>query len=88
MAKYRVKQGYITQKIGGKTTLFSGEDSVLFTLNETAGYIFNCIKLHWSIEKIVNGLTKEYHVSKETAKKDVVSLLQTLQKKGIIEKAS
>ena len=44
---YKINQGFVTQKINNKTTIFSGEDSVLYTLNETAALIFSGIKLGW-----------------------------------------
>lgn len=84
MAKYTIKQGFITQKIGKKTTIFSAEESVLFTLNESAAFIFNGIKLGWDKKKMVEKLAEKYDVSIEKAQKDATELLQKLEEKGII----
>ncbi len=84
MSKYKLNQGFITQRIGNKTTVFAGEESILFTLNETAAYIFNGIKLGWTKEKIVEGLVKKYGASKIQAEKDILGFTQELLKKKII----
>jgi len=84
--KLKIKQGFITQRIGGKTTIFSGEDSILFTLNETAAYIYNGLKLNWPKNKIILGLTKKYNVSPQEASRDIDELLSLLLDKKILFK--
>lgn len=82
--KYILNKGFITQKIGNKTTIFAGEESILFTLNETAAYIFNGIKLNWDYEKIVKGLIEKYNAPREQAEKDILVLIEELAVKKII----
>lgn len=84
MTKYKINVGFITQKIGDKTTIFSGERSILFTLNETAAYMFNGLKLGWEKKKIINGLMDRYEISKDEAKEDLEKFTQKLLKKRII----
>lgn len=82
--KYVLNKGFITQRIENKTTIFSGENSMLFTLNETAAYIFNGIKLNWEYEKIVNGLVEKYKASRKQVEKDILILIEELEAKKII----
>lgn len=84
MTVYRLSPGFITQKIDNKTTIFSGQDSVLFTLNETGAYIFQGLKLNWTKEKIIDGLTKKYRVKKEQALSDMEEYIRILLEKKII----
>ena len=44
MAKYLIKKGIIKDKIGGKTVIFDGEESILINFNKTASEIFDCLQ--------------------------------------------
>jgi len=81
---YQITKGLITQKIDHDTVIFDAENSMLYSLNETASYIFNLLKKHKSIDEITEKIVKKYEVSATKAKKDVVSLLSDLKKKKII----
>ncbi len=82
--KYKVNKGFITQKLDGKTVIFDGEQSVLFTFNETASLIFQKLKVKWTKEKIVSSLVKKYAVSQQRAEKDFDTLIRDLLNKKII----
>lgn len=82
--KYRLNKGFITQRIKNKTTIFSGEESTLYTLNETAAYIFQGLKLGWTIDKIVEGLKSKFGASKKEAKKDLSAFAKELTRKKIL----
>ena len=84
--KYKINQGFITQKIDEKTTIFSGEDSILHTLNDTAAYIFQGIKLGWEQEKIIAGLVETFGANPKEAEKDLNKFTDLLLKKKIISK--
>lgn len=86
--KYKLKHGFITQKVGDKVTVFSGSDSILYTLNETAAYIFNGLKLGWEEKKLTARLVQRYGISAEQAAKDVADLVKELTKNSIIEPLS
>lgn len=82
--KYKINKGLITQKLDDKTVIFDGEESILYTFNETAGYIFKKIKSGEDEEKIIDLIVKRYQIKPETAKKDLKDLLVDLKKKKII----
>ena len=82
--KYKINKGFITQKIGGKVTIFAGEESTLFTLNETGAYIFQGIKLGWDKEKIISKLISIYDITEADAKKDLKLFIETLLEKNIL----
>lgn len=84
--EYTITKGLITQKLDNKTVIFDGEESVLYTFNETASYIFLKIKAKWNEEKIILSLVKRYGVKEERAEKDVKELIKDLLKKKIIRK--
>lgn len=84
MTKFKLNQGFITQRIKDKTTIFSGEQSILYTLNEVAAYIFQGLKLGWDKKKIVGDLAKKYEISEKQAEKDVESFAKELLKKKIL----
>lgn len=85
--KYQINKGFITQKIDNKITIFSGEDSTLFTLNETAAYIFQGLKLGWNKQKIVNRLIDSYKITDKKANDDVDEFTKILLEKKILEES-
>lgn len=84
--EYTITKGLITQKLDNKTVIFDGEESVLYTFNETASYIFLKIKAKWNEEKIILSLVKRYGVKDDRAKRDVKELVKDLLKKKIIKR--
>lgn len=82
--KYKINKGFITQKLDDKTVIFDGEESVLYTFNETASFIFKKIKKGLSDNEIVEAVAKRYKIEEEKAKKDVRDLLAELRKKKIV----
>jgi hypothetical protein len=84
--KYKIQKGLIVQKLGKETVIFDGEESVLYTLNETASEIFKMIKKGLSEEEIVEKMVKKYSIKKERAEKDVRELVEELIKKGIVKR--
>jgi len=86
--KYKINKGLITQKINNKTIIFDGEESVLYTFNETASFIFKKLKKGEEKEKIIEMVEKKYDIKKERAQKDFNELLSDLKKKKIISSTS
>lgn len=84
MQKYRVNKGFIVQKLDNKTVIFDGEESALYTFNETASYIFQKLKLGWEENKIIEAIIKKYGVKRERLDEDVRELISDLKKKKII----
>ncbi len=81
---YKINKGFIIQKLNDKTVIFDGEESVLYTFNETASYIFQKLKKGWEEKKIIDALTKKYKVKEDKATKDFKELFGDLKKKKII----
>lgn len=82
--KYKVNKGFIPQKLDDKTVIFDADSSIMFTFNETAGYIFKKIKQGWNEEQIVDLLTDRYRIKKFRAKRDIKELIQYLKKNKIL----
>jgi len=82
--KYKLNKGFISQNVENEMVIFDGEQSVLFSFNETAAFIFKRISKGHEPEKIIKAVTKTYDISEETAKKDMHDLVTKLTKKNII----
>lgn len=83
--KYKVLKGLISQKVDDRLTVFDGERSLLYTLNETASFIFKKVKSGKDKKDIVKELIKKYKIKRERAKRDVEELIENLEKKGIVK---
>lgn len=86
MSKYKINKGYIVQKLDGKTTIFDGEKSLLFTFNRTASEIFDKLKNGYDETKIRDFLVKKYEIKLPRAQKDVKELISNLLSKKIISR--
>jgi len=82
--KYRINKGFIVQKLDKKTVIFDGEESVLYTFNETASEIFKLLKKNLEEKEIVEKIAKKYNVKPEKAEKDFKELVKDLRKRKII----
>jgi len=81
---YKVAKGLITQKLDGKTVIFDGDASVLYTFNETASYIFSKIKEKVDREKIVQLMVKRYGIKEARAEKDLKEIIDEMLRKKIL----
>lgn len=81
---FKLQKGLIVQKLDDQVIIFDAEESVLYTLNETAGVIFDKIRKKWSKEKIVEYMIKHYEVKEERVRKDLDKLVNDLKKKKIL----
>ncbi len=82
--KYKIQKGLIVQKLDKKTVIFDGEESVLYTFNQTASEIFRLIKKGLEEKEIIEKITKKYSIKKERVKKDLNGLIFDLIKKKIV----
>jgi len=81
---YQIQKGLIIQKIDKETVIFDAEESVLYTLNETASEIFRLLKKGLKEEEIVEKIVKKYDVRKERVEKDVREIIGKLEKRKIL----
>lgn len=84
MKRYKINKKYIVQKIEDKITIFDSDQSILFTLNNTAATIFEGIKFGLSQEKIAEKLSIEFDTLQSEAKKDIETFTEELKKKKVI----
>ncbi|PIV09985.1 hypothetical protein COY59_03190 [Candidatus Gottesmanbacteria bacterium CG_4_10_14_0_8_um_filter_37_24] len=85
--RYRINKGFIIQKLDNKTVIFDGEESVLYTFNQTASEIFRLLKKGLTKEEIIGKIIKKYSAKKEKIEKDFNELVSNLKKKKIIKTA-
>jgi len=84
---YHISKGLIQQKIDKKIIIFNEDKSLLFTLNETAAFIFQQIKKGTPANEIATNLAKHYLVSEISALSDVEKTIKSLVKKGFLIEA-
>ncbi len=82
--KYRINKDMIAQKIQGNEVIFDSEKSLVYTLNETATFIFNKVLLKKNEEEIVKSIVKEYSVDQPKAIKDISEAIEDMVKKRIL----
>ncbi len=79
-----MKKNIIFQKIGKKIMIFDSKKSLLYSLNETASYIWKKLRLRWNKKQIISGLSKKYEASKSKIEIDYNKITRDMKKKKII----
>ncbi len=82
--KYKIKKGFIIQKLDEKAVIFDSEESILYTLNETATFIFQKLRRGLDKEQIIQALVKKYQIEEKRASEDVDEFIFALKEKKII----
>ena len=70
----------------GEKAILQTDTGVYYTLNEVGAFIWDLLKSPLNLDAIVKEVMREYEVSKETAEADVLELLLSLQKEGLVER--
>ncbi|HVZ66678.1 MAG TPA: PqqD family protein [Patescibacteria group bacterium] len=84
--KYKINKGLINQVVGGKMTIFDGENSLLHTFSESGSFIFKKIRIGADDQDIIDMLVKRYGIKRAIAEKDFYEFVNELLLKGIISK--
>jgi hypothetical protein len=80
---YNLKSKFVAREVGNELILVPLTDNVarmseLFTLNETAKFIWESINENTSVEDIENSMTEIFHVDNQTAKRDIETFLNQM----------
>ena len=86
----KIKSGFIVRSVGGnRMVVATGERSRQFggmiRLNESGGFLWNCLKEDVDAAALVQALLGEYDVDEATAKADVEGFLNTLRTAGVLD---
>ena len=86
MKEYKVNDKFIIQRSDNNLSIFNPEKSYLFSLNQTASYIFTKIQKHEKVNDIIRSLAKQYAISIPEAEKSVKECIDYLISEKIINK--
>ena len=75
-----MKKNIIFQKIGKKIMIFDSKKSLLYSLNETASYVWKKLRLRCNKKQIINGLTKKYKVDGSELEVDYNQIIKKIKK--------
>ena len=87
-AMYKINRSIVFQKLDNQLACFNTDESVIYTLNDTAEFVFRKLKNGWKEEEIIAAMAKKYDVALPTLKKDVKILIKDMIKNKIICSAS
>lgn len=87
---YKKNNNFVYRKIGDESIIIpikndSADLTSLYTLNETADFIWNELGKNKNIESIINCLIKEFGVSYDEAFNDTIRFIKDLKKLGFID---
>lgn len=86
----KLKYSFVIHEIGNKPVAIAvGNDSDRFNgmikLNNTGKYVFENMKEDTSVEKLADGLTETFDISREQALSDLKEFIAYLSENGLIE---
>ena len=81
---YKIKSKFVAREVGNEMILVPltgnvAQMSELFTLNETARFIWQNITENTTIADIENLMTTEFDIDTETAKEDIDKFMKQLE---------
>lgn len=88
----KIKDGFVLRSLCGEHVVISeGKENIDFSqiinLNESSAFLWkNVIGKEFTVDDLVTLLTGEYEVSEETAREDILVLVDKLFEAGLIEK--
>jgi len=82
---YQLKSKFVAREVGNELILVPltgnvAQMSELFTLNETAKFIWENSTEETTIEDMENAITETFTIDRETATKDIENFLKQLEK--------
>jgi hypothetical protein len=86
----KIKTGFIKRTVGGRNIAVAvGERCKDFdgmiTLNDMAGFIWDCLESDTTTDEIITKVLKEYDVDRQKATDDATSFIKTLKDAGLID---
>ena len=86
----KIKDGYILKSVAGSNVVIAtGMERMDFrgiiTFNDTGAEIFNMLNGTYTVEEIIEKLAKDYEISYDVAKADVMKLIEKMRSQGLIE---
>lgn len=81
---YQLKSEFVARVVGNELILVPltgnlAQMSEMFTLNETAKFIWENLTKDITIDKLVNLMTSEFEIDSEIAKRDIEQILERIE---------
>jgi len=80
-----ISEGVYSQEVNGETVILNMKGESYFGLDEVGTRIWQLIKDNGDLQKTFETLLCEYDVEGDKLEKDLVSLVDDLKEKGLIE---
>ena len=86
----KIKEGLILKEIAGNYIIVPLSGSLvdlnaMINVNETGAFLFKELESETTKEKLVDMMTKEYEIDKETAGSDIEDFLDVLRKNSMLD---
>lgn len=85
----KLKEGFTLKEIGSKTMVIPVDENALtfngiLTINKSAKLLFESLKEEQTIDSLTMVLTASYEIDIDTARKDVITFIETLKSKDLL----
>lgn len=86
----RIKEGFILRKIADSDVVIPMGDNIaefngVVSLNETAVFLWSCLKEEIEMSQMVDALTAHYSVTREIAQKDTENFILQLKQRNMLD---
>ncbi len=83
---YTVSDEIAHREIEGQILILRPDDNFLYTLNGSGRYIWLGITRKKKLSSIIRGVSKEFGIPEDSARRDVMEFVRDLEAKGILSK--
>jgi len=83
---YTISDEVAHREIEGQILILRPDDNFLYTLNGSGRFIWLGIAKKKKLSSIVKGVSKEFRIPEDSARRDVMEFVKDLEAKGILSK--
>nr|HID59202.1 PqqD family protein [Desulfobacterales bacterium] len=81
----RPKKDVVFQELDGEAVILNTQTGIYYGLDSVGTRMWNLLAEHGKVETAYVMLLKEYDVTEERLRKDLLGLIQKLESKGLVE---
>lgn len=82
---WRIRESTVFRELDGEAVVLSLDSSTYFGLNQVGTAIWQLVEQHGRVSEVADALARQYDVSHERARADVIDLMTQLVEKGLAE---
>lgn len=82
---YQQKPSVVSAELEGQVVLLHPDNGGVLVLNEAGSHVWHLVRQPLSLDRVVQGFTAVYQAIEREAEQDILTFLQSLMQKGLLD---